>query len=101
VVFSSPHPTAKNTGDPNGVVIPGEVFPRKGDDKKTYELEYEMFPIMHPAFLLREDGFDVEKSKKFQSGGVTKQTLNDLANLRRYIAALEKEYAAVPKLTRR
>jgi len=101
VVFSSPHPSAKHSGDRNSVEVIGHVFPRTGDDKKKHILEYEMIPILHPAFLLREDGFDIEKQKKFQAGGWTKQTLTDLLNIKTYLNALEKEYAAVPQLTGR
>lgn len=101
VVFSSPHPSAKYTGDRNSVEVPGHVFPRTGDDKKKHVLEYEMFPILHPAYLLREDGFDIEKKSKFQAGGWTQQTLADLVTLKKYIDALQKEYSRVPNLTGR
>lgn len=101
VVFSSPHPTVKYIGDCNGLEISGRVFPRTGDDKKKHMLEYEMFPILHPAYLLREDGFDIEKKNKFQPGGWTHLTLADLVLLKKYVDALQKEYSKVPQLTGR
>lgn len=97
VLFSSPHPTMKYTGERNSVEIPGHVFPRTGDDKKKYALEYEMIPILHPAYLLREDSFDKEK-KKFQPGGWTEQTLNHLKHIKEYVDALQEEYASIPTI---
>ena len=81
VLFSSPHPSMKYTGDRNSMEVPGEIFPRTGDDKKKYTLEYEMIPILHPSFLLREDSFD-RKNKRFQPGGWAEQTLTHLKHIK-------------------
>lgn len=99
IVFSSPKSSAKITGDRNSAEIPGHIFPQKDVDKKEVHLEYDMIPILHPAYLLREDSYD-EKNKAFPTDGVTQRTFEDLKRIRKYLAALEKEYALIPKFER-
>jgi hypothetical protein len=52
-----------------------------------------MIPIMHPAFLLRTDGYD-EKTNKFPVGGLTEKTLMHLKHIKSYVDALKEEYAS-------
>jgi uracil-DNA glycosylase family 4 len=99
VVFSSPAPSAKLTGDRNGTEVPGHIFPRKDTEKREVHLEYDMIPILHPSYLLREDSYD-EKNKKFQSDGVTQKTFEDIKHIKKYLAALESEYAIIPRFER-
>jgi uracil-DNA glycosylase family 4 len=100
VVFSSPDVSVKLTGDRNGVEVPGHIFPRKDTEKREVHLEYDMIPILHPAYLLREDSYD-EENKKFPSDGVTQRTFEDLKHIKKYLTALEKEYASVPRFERK
>jgi len=98
--FSSPHVSFKMTGDRNSAEIPGRVFPRKDPDKREVHLEYDMIPILHPSYLLREDSYNADK-KEYSTDGVTYQTFKDLKHIRLTLAALEKAYAEVPSFTRR
>lgn len=98
-VFSSPNPAHKLTGDRNSMEVPGRVFPRTADDKKKHHLEYDMIPIVHPAFILREDSFDTE-NKKFQKGGWAEKTLADLKFIVQYVESLKKHYESIPQFTR-
>jgi len=100
VVFSSPHVSAKLTGDRNSVEIPGHIFPRKDTEKREVCLEYDMIPILHPAYLLREDSYD-EKTMKFPPDGVTHRTFEDLKRIKKMLNALEKEYASIPRFERK
>jgi uracil-DNA glycosylase len=99
VVFSSPATSAKLSGDRNSAEVPGHVFPRKDTEKREVHLEYDMIPILHPAYLLREDSFD-EKTRVFSPNGVTQQTFNDICHIKKYLTALEQEYSAIPKFER-
>lgn len=101
VVFSSPEPSAKMTGDRNSMEVPGHVFPRKNAAKQEVHLEYDLIPILHPSYLLREDGYDERNRKfKFPSDGVTQKTIENLKHIKRYLTALEKEYASIPRFER-
>lgn len=99
VVFSSPVTSAKLTGDRNGTEVPGHVFPRKDTEKREVHLEYDMIPILHPAYLLREDSFDAKK-QTFSPNGSTQLTLNNISRIRKYLSALEQEYSTIPKFER-
>lgn len=99
-VFSSPAASAKLTGDRNSAEIPGHVFPRRDNEKREVHLEYDMVPILHPSFLLREDSYD-EKNNKFPPDGVTQRTYEDLKQIKKYLTALEKEYASIPRFERK
>lgn len=100
VVFSSPHTSAKLTGDRNSVEIRGHVFPRKDSDKREVNLEYDMIPILHPSYLLREDSYD-EKNMTFPPDGVTHRTFEDIKRIKKMLNALEKEYASIPRFERK
>lgn len=100
LVFSSPHVSFKMMGDRNSVEIRGRLFPRKDPEKREVHLEYDMIPILHPSYLLREDSYDAEK-QGYQSDGLTHKTFMDLKRIRQCIEALEKEYATIPKFERR
>lgn len=91
ILFSSPAPDAKFTGERNSFDVRGHVFPRTKSDKLT--LTYDMIPILHPAFLLRTDGYD-EKNNKFPPGGLAEKTLGHLKHIKNYVDALKEEYAS-------
>ena len=95
-LFSSPHPQYRIPGDPNCAVVPGHIFPRTGDDKKKYLLEYDMIPIVHPAFILRTDSFD-EKKQQFEKDGWADKTVDDLRYIVRFVEALKQEYKRYPR----
>lgn len=99
-VFSSPDVSERLTGDRNGLRIKGHVFPRKDPEKREVHLEYDMIPILHPSYLLRQDSYD-EKTRRFPPDGVTQRTFEDLKHIKRYVTLLEKEYNSIPKFERR
>jgi DNA polymerase len=98
-VFSSPHQSAKVTGDKNGLEVTGHMFPRNDLEHKKVHLEYDMVPILHPSYLLREDSYDAE-TKKFQPDGLTQKTFEDLKRVKRFLTSLEEAYASIPKFDR-
>jgi uracil-DNA glycosylase family 4 len=100
LVFSSPNVSYKLTGDRNSLEIKGRLFPRKDTEKREVQLEYDMIPILHPSYLLREDSYNTAK-KEYSSDGLTHRTFKDLKRIRESIDALEKEYAALPKFERK
>jgi len=91
-VFSSPSPQFRIPGDPNGLEIQGRLFPRKGDDKKEYTLDYDMIPIVHPSYILRTDGWD-KKHPAFPSDGWMVKTLRDLRKIKAYVASTKEHYS--------
>lgn len=94
-LFSSPHPDVRVAGERNGVSIPGRFFPRKGGaNKKEFTLEYDMIPIFHPSYILRQDSYD-EKKDEFSQGGIAHKTLEDLAAVVNRVKQLEKEYYGI------
>jgi DNA polymerase len=95
-VFSSPHASSRLVGDRNSAEIQGRVFPRKDPEKREVHLEYDLVPILHPSYLLREDSYD-EKKNRFPADGITQKTLQDLKRIKQLVEALEAEYRAVPK----
>jgi len=95
-VFSAPHASARLVGDRNSAEIQGRVFPRKDTEKRVVNLEYDLIPILHPAYLLREDSYD-EKKKRFPSDGITQKTFEDLKKIKKYLLSLEEEYTSVPR----
>lgn len=95
-VFSSPHASSRLVGDRNSAEIKGRVFPRKDVDKREVTLEYDLIPILHPAYLLREDSYD-EKNQRFPPDGITQKTFEDLKKIKKFLMALEEEYASVPQ----
>jgi uracil-DNA glycosylase family 4 len=98
-VFSSPSIDMKLTGDRNGVEIKSRHFPRTDVNKRSVHLEYDMIPILHPSYLLRDDDFD-ETTLKFQPDGQTQKTFEDLKRIKKLITRLEEEYASLPKFDR-
>lgn len=95
-LFSSPHPRYRFSGDSNSTDIPGHVFPRKGEAKDRWLLEYDMIPIVHPAFVLRTDSFD-EKNMRFPEGGWAVKTVGDLRRIIDFVAAIKNEYKRTPR----
>lgn len=95
-LFSSPHPKFRVTGDRNCAPISGLVFPRVDDDKKKHILEYDMIPIVHPAFILRTDSFD-EKKQEFEQGGWADRTVDDLRHIAEFVKNLKQEYERYPR----
>ena len=93
-LFSSPHPSMKVVGDRNGVSVPGVVFPRTGSDKKKYHLEYDMIPVLHPNFLLREEKPD-PKTKRYDNGGVTMRTIGHFKRIRTYVDEINRTHSAL------
>lgn len=93
-LFSAPSPTARTQGDRCGVEVPGKVFPRTGDDKKKYGLEYDLVPLYHPAYLARQDSFD-KRTKEFAQGGLTQATVKDLRKVMERVAQLKGSYDRV------
>lgn len=96
-IFSSPLPTARVTGEPNGIEIPGKFFP-KNTNKMTYRLEYEATPIYHPAFILRMDSV---KDGEFETGGLASQTVTDLDRIFSRLRDLKEEYEKVSRVLNR
>lgn len=93
-VFSTPNVRYKITGDKNGVDVPGRAFPLKFKEDEvryTQSLEYDMIPILHPSFILREDNLDPE-TKKFPKNGLTHQTLNDLRKITKMVRQINAAY---------
>ena len=99
-LFSSPHASLRLAGEKNGAEIPGRVFPRKGEDKKVYRLEYDLVPIWHPSYVLRFDSLD-PSSGTFSEGGSAHQTLDDLQAVIDRIKQLHAEYARIPRILER
>jgi len=95
-LFSSPDPAVRVGGEHNGVEIPGRVFPRKGSNKRTYTLEYDLIPIFHPAYILRIDSYD-KNTGQFSEGGQAHQTLDDLKSIVNKVEYLHSEYENVTK----
>jgi uracil-DNA glycosylase family 4 len=95
-LFSSPHPKFRFSGDANGTEVRGEVFPRKGENKDNWLLEYDMIPIVHPAFILRADGVE-EKNMKFPPGGWATKTVDDLRYIAQFIQNIKEEYKRTPR----
>jgi uracil-DNA glycosylase family 4 len=89
-LFSSPHPDFRITGEKNGADIPGKFFPRKGDKKKEYLLTYDVIPIMHPSYILREDS--VRDNNAYTEGGLAFRTLNDLYYAKSIVDKLKQEH---------
>jgi DNA polymerase len=96
-LFSSPHPDVRVTDEKNGIHIHGRVFPRTGDDKKKYTLEYDCIPLFHPAYILRVDSYDHEKDE-FEKGGVAHKTLDDMRVVISQIQQLKNEYGSIQKV---
>lgn len=90
-LFSSPDPRLKITGEPNSMSLPGKVFPRTRDDGKKCLLEYDLIPILHPAFILRKDSYNPE-TKKFSKGGFADQTSRDLSKIKSLVDTLKQNY---------
>jgi DNA polymerase len=95
-LFSSPAPSARSQGDKCGVEIPGRVFPRTGDDKKKYHLEYDLVPLFHPAYLARTDSYN-RRTKEFVQGGPTQNTVKDLRQVIERVQQLKEQYDIVAK----
>jgi DNA polymerase len=87
-LFSSPSPAFHSPTDRNGLEIQGRLFPRKGDDKREYCLTYDLVPIVHPAFILREDGWDPKKPK-FPPNGWAVKTIKTMIKIREYVEILK------------
>lgn len=95
-LFSGPHPSVRVKGERNGAEIPGRVLPRKGGDKLTYPLDYDVVALYHPAYIARQDSYD-KKTGEFEPGGLAYQTLEDMRVLLARVAELQTEYAVVLK----
>ena len=92
-VFSSCHPTKRIPGDQMGLDTPGMLFPRKDKEKKEYTLDYDMIPIVHPSYILRED--HIEKGKPLNIGVPSSwcaKTLEDLKKIRHYVDVLKARH---------
>lgn len=90
-VFSTPSTPFRVTGDKNSLEIPGRMFPRKGDDKLEVNLEYDMIPLLHPSYILREDNFD-EKTNTFEEGGLLEKTVSNLTTAVQYVREMRDSY---------
>jgi len=87
-LFSSPSTSFHSPSDPNGLEVQGRLFPRKRADKREVCLTYDMIPIVHPAFILREDGWDPKKPK-FPPNGWAVKTIRALIKIRDYVEILK------------
>jgi uracil-DNA glycosylase family 4 len=87
-LFSSPSSSFHSPSDPNGLEVQGRLFPRKREDKREVCLTYDMIPIVHPAFILREDGWDPKKPK-FPPNGWAVKTIRTLIKIRQYVETLK------------
>ena len=96
-LFSSPDPEVRVTGERNGVQIPGRVFPRKGDNKKVYALEYDCVPLFHPSFILRNDSYD-QSTDQFEPGGIAHKTLDDMKAVIDRVQQLKQEYIGIQRV---
>jgi uracil-DNA glycosylase family 4 len=93
-IFSSPHPSVRLPNDPQaGAEVVGHLFPKKGSDKREYTLDYDMIPIVHPSFILREDGVEDDKPINFSPSSWATKTLEDLKKIRYYAEILKARYA--------
>lgn len=93
-VFSSPTAQHCVTGDRVGINVPGKVFPlkfKRDGVNHNQHLTYDMMPILHPSYLLREDNIDPE-TKKFPKNGLTHKTLNDLRQILNVLRQLRTAY---------
>jgi DNA polymerase len=93
-LFSSPDPNVRTQADKCGAEVPGKVFPRTGDDKKKYHLEYDLIPLYHPAYLVRQDSYN-SRTKEFAQGGLTQDTLRDLRKVMERVQQLKGSYDLV------
>ena len=93
-LFSSPDPEVRVQGDKCGAAIPGRVFPRTGDNKKTYQLEYDLVPLYHPSYLARKDSYN-KRTKEFAQGGLTQRTVKDLRQVMERVQQLKGQYDLV------
>ena len=92
-LFSSPNPNFRINSEGNGLALPGKFFPKRGQDKKVYELEYDMIPIFSPSYILREEGIDMTKNDlSFSPIGPSKSTVDDLAKIHQLVQNIESEY---------
>jgi uracil-DNA glycosylase len=92
-IFSSPHPSVRLPNDgQSGAETTGHLFPRKGPDKREHTLDYDMIPIVHPSFILREDGVDDKTGIAFTPTSWATKTLDDLKKIRYYVDILKKRY---------
>jgi uracil-DNA glycosylase family 4 len=79
-IFSSPFPAMKTTGERNGVSVPGVFFPKKGENKKEFTLDYDLIPILHPSFILKESPQKADGT--FLIGGEAHRTMDDLNHIK-------------------
>lgn len=98
-LFSSPSPFFCVKGERNGAVIPGVVFPMKGSDG-VHQLEYEVIPIFHPAYILRTDSYDT-RTEKWAEGGVFYQTMVSLESVLFKVAELQEKHAKLARILER
>jgi uracil-DNA glycosylase len=94
MLFSSPHPSARITGERNGLSLKGKVFPKKGDGKLEYTLEYDVVGIYHPAYILRVDSPNPD-TQEFEPGRPTHHTVEDLRYIRERVAKLDAAYRVI------
>jgi len=99
-LFSSAHPFFKTPGDQNGMAVPGLVFPKVDGEKRKYCLEYDMIPIVHPAFVLRNDSFDPD-TNKFSTKGWAEKTGDILKSIRSLVDDLSAEHERIYQSARR
>jgi uracil-DNA glycosylase family 4 len=99
-LFSSPSPAFRVAGERNGAEIPGRFFPRKGPGKYTYRLEYDVVPILHPAYVLRMDSFD-PKTETFSAGGPFYQSMDALESVVERLTGLKKKYDGIARILER
>lgn len=94
-VFSNPSPAYKvNSDKKNGIDLPGKIFPLKFKQdgvKYTQSLDYDMIPILHPMFLVREDNIDPD-TRKFPENGLTAKTVADLRSIKHTAQQLSAAY---------
>lgn len=99
-LFSSPSPQFRISGERNGAEIPGRAFPKKWEDKSVFRLEYDVVPILHPAYILRVDSYD-SQTETFSPGGAFDNSMNSLEAIMKRIEQLKSKHAKISRLLER
>jgi len=74
-----------------GVRVTGRVFPRTGDNKEVWYLDYDVVPLYHPAYILRVDSYN-DEDDSFSRGGPAEQTIKDLETIVSLVAKMKETY---------
>jgi DNA polymerase len=99
-MFSSPGPRFRISGERNGAEIPGRVFPMKSSDKDVYRVEYDVVPILHPAYILRVDSFDT-RNNTFDEGSLFYKVMDTLDEVVKLVRKLKANSRTMQRMVER